>query len=149
MGNGAMNLWQQYSDKAEEAWAAAPEPGVGAVEGNAEPVQPKAAVGDDVEADFGAEGYFYSARITAIHEDGTADVFYPDDDETETHVPWSRIQTICKAAVGDDVEADFGAEGFHYSARVTAIHEDGTADVFYPDDDETETHVPWSRIRKI
>jgi len=49
---------------------------------------------------------------------------------------------------GDVVEADYACNGFHYDVRVKVVREDdGTCDVIYLEDDETETHVPWTRLR--
>ena len=55
---------------------------------------------------------------------------------------------IFKTKPGDIVEADYACNGFHYDVRVKQVRDDdGTCDVVYLEDDETEIHVPWTRLR--
>mmetsp|Transcript_8192 Transcript_8192/g.11406 ORF Transcript_8192/g.11406 Transcript_8192/m.11406 type:complete len:861 (+) Transcript_8192:313-2895(+) len=73
---------------------------------------------------------FYEAALQAAKD--------PDD---------TQKRFIFNTQVGDIIEADYACNGFHYDARVRAVHEDGSADVVYLEDDELESHVPWTRLR--
>lgn len=50
-------------------------------------------IGDIVEVDYRNNGFYYEARVCEVRDDGTADVVYLEDDETERRVDWSRIQS--------------------------------------------------------
>lgn len=61
-------------------------------------VQPKGPItgfriGDIVEVDYRNNGFYYEARVCEVRDDGTADVVYLEDDETERRVDWLRIQS--------------------------------------------------------
>lgn len=51
-------------------------------------------VGDMVEADYAAEGFWFAADIVAVSDDGRFVVHYTEDDEVESGVPRARIRTV-------------------------------------------------------
>jgi hypothetical protein len=94
--------------------------------------------GDAVTAAYGGGNSWYSGVVRGVKEDGTVNVYYPEDDEDEW-LPAKFVKKVeaAKWKVGDVVEGAFGGGDAWYEAEVRAV-DGGNITVFYLEDQEEE-----------
>ena len=113
-------------------------------------------VGERVWAAWRKGRDYYAGEIISVHEAArTCTVAYDDDRSIEEEtLPFDMVRRpppSVALAVGAEVEADWHGYCGTYAdwplATVTARHADGSYDITYIDDDDTEVNVPADRVR--
>ena len=109
-------------------------------------------VGERVQAAWRQGRDYYAGEIISVHEAArTCTVAYDDDRSIEEEtLPFDMIRRpppSVALAVGAEVEGDWHGQCGWYPATVTARHADGSYDITYIDDDDTEVNVPADRVR--
>ena len=109
-------------------------------------------VGERVRAAWRKGRDYYAGEIISVHEAArTCTVAYDDDRSIEEEtLPFDMIRRpppSVALAVGAEVEGDWHGQCCWYPATVTARHADGSYDITYIDDDDTEVNVPADRVR--
>jgi hypothetical protein len=128
-------------------------------------VQYKLHVGDVVQAKPPDEMLYFEGVVVELHEDGSADIDFGDEDDDEeagtstdgkdvlryTRVSAASIRRAMvwsALEVGDHVKARYQGGYQQFEAIVIAAHNDGTYDVQY-DDDEVEERMAEDMLTKI
>ena len=109
-------------------------------------------VGERVRAAWRKGRDYYAGKIISVHEAArTCTVAYDDDRSIgEETLPFDMVRRpppSVALAVGAEVEADWHGQCGWYAATVTARHADGSYDITYIDDGDTEVNVPADRVR--
>ena len=128
-------------------------------------------IGMKVEVRYRGKSRYYPGRIAYIHRDGSCDIDYYDDGETEQRVDPCLIQPLEPARggggggmgspsrsgggggggeleVGFKVEARYKGKSRFYPGRIKRKYMNGTYDIDY-DDGEKEMGVPLELIQSL